>query len=137
MNKNVLITGATGGIGSAIAKRFIEEGFEVYSLDLVNKDFGNKFHNFVCDVTSKTQLEEVKNQIKNIKFSHIITLAGRALEDEWKDFDLISFDSISNSINLNLAGHLLTIRTFMSLFDDKNPTNSIILINHIKYIKYK
>lgn len=131
MNKNVLITGATGGIGSAIAKRFIEEGFEVYSLDLVNKDFGNKFHNFVCDVTSKTQLEEVKNQIKNIKFSHIITLAGRALEDEWKDFDLISFDSISNSINLNLAGHLLTIRTFMSLFDDKNTTNSIILISSI------
>ena len=39
MSKNVLITGATGGIGSAIAKRFIEEGFEVYSLDLVNKDF--------------------------------------------------------------------------------------------------
>lgn len=131
MGKNVLITGATGGIGSAISKKFIDEGFEVYSLDLVSKDFGDKFHNFVCDVTSKEELENVKNQIGDVKFSHIITLAGRALEDEWKDFALISFDSIYNSIKLNLAGHLLTIRTFMSSFDSENTTNSVVLISSI------
>ena len=36
--KNVLITGGAGGIGSAISKKFIDEGFEVYSIDLYPLD---------------------------------------------------------------------------------------------------
>ena len=109
MSKNVLITGAAGGIGSAIALRFIENGFDVYSLDLCSKDLGEKFHNIHCDVTSKDNLHKVKEELKEIKFDHIITLAGRALEDEWKNFDAINFDSISKSVELKLIGHLSTI----------------------------
>ena len=57
--KNILITGGTGGIGSAISKKFLSEGITVYYLDLVNKDFGENFHNIVCDVTSIYELTKV------------------------------------------------------------------------------
>ena len=131
MNKNVLITGAAGGIGSAISLKFIQEGFEVYSLDLCTKDLGNKFHNIYCDVTSKEELQKVSKKLEGVKFSHIITLAGRALEDEWKDFDIINSDSICKSVELNLIGHLLTIRTFLSKMDEENINKSIVMISSI------
>ena len=129
--KNILITGGTGGIGSAISKKFLSEGFTVYSLDLVNKDFGENFHNIVCDVTSIYELTKIKESLKDIKFDHIITLAGRALEDEWKDFQDIDVTSISKSITLNLSAHLLTIRTFLDLLDDASSKKSVILMSSI------
>ena len=129
--KNVLITGGAGGIGSAISKKFIDEGFEVYSIDLYPLDLGDKFHNIICDVTSLNDLEKVKKEIKEVKFSHIITLAGRALSDEWDTFDVMNPNSILNSINLNLCGHLNVIRMFMSQFEEKNIHKSIILISSI------
>ena len=58
--KNILITGGVGGIGSSISKKFLEAGFDVYSLDLVKKDFGEHFHNIICDVTSIEELAKVK-----------------------------------------------------------------------------
>lgn len=131
MSKNVLITGGAGGIGSAISLKFIKEGFDVYSLDLNTKDLGDKFHNIICDVTNQEKLQEVYNSLKGVEFSHILTLAGRALEDEWKDFDVIDFASINKSIELNLAGHLLTIRTFLEKMDKNNPNKSIIMISSI------
>lgn len=131
MNKNVLITGAAGGIGSAISLKFIQEGFDVYSLDLATKDLGDKFHNVYCDVTSKEQLQKVSKKLENVKFSHIITLAGRALEDEWKNFDIINSDSINKSVELNLIGHLLTIRTFLEKMDVENVNKSIVMISSI------
>ena len=129
--KNVLITGGAGGIGSAIAEKFMAEGCKVYSLDLQTKDLGENFVNLTCDVTSKDELKKVRASLGEIKFSHIITLAGRALEDEWKSFDEISEQTISNSILLNLGAHLLTIKTFLPLFDPDNHTNSIVLISSI------
>lgn len=129
--KNVLITGGAGGIGSAIAKKFINEGFNIYSFDLQTLDLGDNFHNIVCDVTSLSDIEKVKNEIKDVKFSHIITLAGRALSDEWDTFDVMNPSSILNSINLNLCGHLNVIRMFLEQLDEDNSNRSIILISSI------
>ena len=131
MRKKILITGGAGGIGSAISKKFIEEGFEIYSLDLQTLNLGDKFHNIVCDVTSLNDLENTKEKLKGIKFSHIITLAGRALNDEWGTFDTIEPSSISKSIELILCGHLNTIRTFISEFANDNLNKSIVLISSI------
>ena len=118
--KNILITGGAGGIGSSISKKFLEAGFEVYSLDLVEKDLGKHFHNIVCDVTSIEELAKVKESLADVKFSHIITLAGRALSDEWMTFKNIDINSITNSITLNLSAHWYVLRTFLSSLDDRD-----------------
>ena len=129
--KNILITGGTGGIGSAISKKFLAEGFNVYCLDLVEKDLGANFHNIVCDVSSINELKRVKQTLDNIKFSHIITLAGRALEDEWMDFNVIDIHSITKSINLNLTAHLNVVHTFLSSLDEHDENKSVILMSSI------
>lgn len=129
--KNVLITGGAGGIGSAIAKRFIKEGFVVYSFDLNTINLGENFHNIICDVTSIEDIKKVKETIKDVKFSHIITLAGRALKDEWDTFDKMNPYSIAESVNLNLCGHLNVIRLFLSQLDKEDKNRSIILMSSI------
>ena len=129
--KNILITGGVGGIGSSISKKFLEAGFEVYSLDLCSKDLGDNFHNIVCDVTSIDELAKVKETLSHVKFSHIITLAGRALSDEWMTFKDIDINSITNSITLNLSAHLYVIRTFLSSLDESDNKRSIVLMSSI------
>ena len=124
--KNILITGAAGGIGKEISKKFILEGYRVYSIDLDTLDLGDNFINLIGDVTSLSSLKEIKEKIKDIKFNHIITLAGRALEDEWKPVSDISLETIHDSINLNLVGQLNVISLFLDqLIDSVTLVSSI------------
>ena len=48
----ILITGASGGIGRAIAKKFLSAGHEVIGLDILPAPFSEKnYTHHVCDVS--------------------------------------------------------------------------------------
>ena len=127
--KNILITGGAGGIGSAIAKRFIDEGFRVYSIDVDTLDLGESFINLKGDVGSISSLQLLKKECEGIVFSHIITLAGRAIEDEWKPLKDINIESIKNSVDLNLVGQLNVVKMFLDQLSGEEA--SIILMSSI------
>ena len=56
----VLITGASKGIGQAIAHRFLKEGHEVIGLDLLPASISHKnYIHYICDVSKKGQLPKV------------------------------------------------------------------------------
>lgn len=125
-----MITGGSGGIGSEISRKFIDEGYDVYSIDLQTIELGAHFHNETVDVTDIEQLLEIKKRLDGIRFDHIITLAGRALEGEWVDFPYISVDVIGKSINLNITGHLNIINIFYDTLSD-NFNRSFVTISSI------
>ena len=57
----VLISGSSSGIGLAVTKRFLDEGFEVYGLDLKESPIKNPlYHHYVCDIASKNNLPDIK-----------------------------------------------------------------------------
>lgn len=95
--KNVLITGASGFIGSNLCEKFIREGFEVYGLDnLLTSDISNldklkdspPFHFLEKDVTMDLDI--------NIDFDLILHFAGPASPD---DFVKLSLETLkSNSL---------------------------------------
>ena len=123
------MTGGAGGIGSAIAQKFIKEGFKVYSIDVTSQNLDPSFINIEGNVTSIASLRKIKKELKGIEFSHIITLAGRALEDEWKKVNRISIKTINKSISLNLVGQLNVIKFFNSQLKGRNK--SIVLMSSI------
>ena len=127
--KNILITGGAGGIGSAIAKKFIDEGFKVYSIDVDTLDLGESFINLKGDVGSISSLQSLKKECEGLEFSHIITLAGRAIEDEWKPLKDIKIESIKTSVDLNLVGQLNVIKMFLDQLSGEHA--SIILMSSI------
>jgi nucleoside-diphosphate-sugar epimerase len=95
--KNVLITGASGFIGSHLCEKFIQEGFEVYGIDnLITGDINNldklkdspSFHFKEDDITMDLDLK--------LNFDLILHFAGPASPD---DFLRLSLETLkSNSL---------------------------------------
>ncbi len=67
-NKMVLITGASGQIGSSLAKLFLELGSTVFGFDLWRGNQKHNNYNFVkVDVTNKNLVKKKIAQIINNK----------------------------------------------------------------------
>ena len=99
-NKNVLITGATGGIGSALVKKFITLGANVLAtgtkaerLDIIKKEYPNiKVKRF--DISEHSRIEEfIDNVVLELGGLDILVnnaginkdnLSIKMKDDEWK-----------------------------------------------------
>ncbi len=75
----ILITGASGGIGSAAAKKFLAEGHEVVGFDLLPAPFTDRHYtHFVCDVTGDLP------SVENVEI--LVNNAG--VQDSGKDIEV-------------------------------------------------
>ena len=58
----VLITGAAGGIGTAVARRFLTLGAEVCGLDLVPSETRHvRYRHFLCDIRDRAALPPIED----------------------------------------------------------------------------
>ena len=58
--KKILITGSSKGIGFAVLKRFLKEGYEVYGLDLLPSPIEDPhYHHYIVDIVSKESLPDI------------------------------------------------------------------------------
>lgn len=121
--KNVLITGASGGLGKLTTKHFADNGWNVIatmiSLDLAEDLEG--YPNVKCyqlDVTSTQNIEEAKSQIlKDFKtIDVIINNAGLG----YRSFVELSEDTkINNIVNVNWLGVVKVCRAFIPVFREQ------------------
>lgn len=134
--KNVLITGGAGGIGKGITKKFIDEGYFAYVLDYdktalqsVKEQFGDNCRCLLLDVTNFKCLEETLSTLPNLNY--VITLAGRALDNEWLPFEEQNYCDLEKSIKVNLLGHINTIKASLPLLKKANGDKAIVMISSI------
>ena len=58
----ILITGTSKGIGLALTKRYLEQGHEVYGLDLLESAIKDeRYHHYNVDVSKKNKLPDIDN----------------------------------------------------------------------------
>ena len=135
-NKKVLITGASGGIGQELSKKFAENGCKIIftsssaeKLDNLSKTFGNSYYYYTLDLLDKNSL------LKNIKL----------ISDEHKDIEILinnagttndnlflrmKDDQWENVINVNLNSNYHIIKAILPNMI-KNKKGNIIGITSV------
>ncbi len=122
MQKNVLITGVLGGIGSALAKAFKENGYYVYGLDR-REDYQGNCHRFiqfdlnlfVKDVDYRIQFSALFDEYIP-KLDVLINNAAVQLLDRTED---IKLDDWMETLNVNLTGPLLLSKLFLNRLEER------------------
>lgn len=136
-NKTIIVTGASGVIGSAIAEKLAENGNNLVLLGRSKKKLAqtsakiNKYKNrcisFSCDVLNHIELQDVKKEVLNYfnTFDALINVAGGATPgasskiEFYKDessledsFFGINPEDFAYTSNLNFLGSVLPIKVF-------------------------
>ena len=156
--KNALITGATSGIGQAIAVRFAQERMnlalnyrgELSSLDqtraLIEEKVGSnsdlKIIPVQADVSKEDQVLQMIDQAigKLGDLDILVNNAGIQLEEDSHEIETDDFDKV---INVNLRGAYLCAREVIQHFLQQNKEGVILSISSVheiiprpKYLSY-
>lgn len=109
--KKVLITGVASGIGSATKEIFLNNGFEVFGIDIKETKDTNNFKFFKADITNDNELKDIQNYFNenNIIVDAIINIAGIH-----KMASLVenSYQDLKKVININLIGPMMVNNLF-------------------------
>lgn len=121
-SKTCILTGGSSGIGEAIAKRFSENGFNVFNLDLTVGRYGTFIQ---CDVTEH---EQVKTAIAEIAQHHTIDVlvsnAGIHYSGTIEQTTLADFERV---FDINVKGAYSAVQAVLPNMK-KNNNGAIILI---------
>lgn len=115
MARIVVITGASKGIGRAIALRLLKEGFTILG---IARDFSNfpskhrRFHHVSLDLSDLERLSAHLNRLsrEHPRVDAVICNAGRGHFGELEQF---SYDEIRSFIDLNFVSHAYVARAFL------------------------
>jgi NADP-dependent 3-hydroxy acid dehydrogenase YdfG len=126
-NDTVLITGGTGGIGLATARRFLDEGAHVVitgrdrdRLDAAVDRLGFPADRVLAvraDVTSRTDLDHLAHEIRTRR-GGLDTVFANAGTGIFKPGTALTEDDIDHTIDVNFKGVLSTVRTTLPLLRD-------------------
>ncbi|WP_128548353.1 SDR family NAD(P)-dependent oxidoreductase [Larkinella soli] len=121
--KKALVTGVLGGIGSALAQAFRENGYYVYGLDIRDCDDHQAdrliqfdLHRFSTDDTYRTEWKQNFNAL--IPELHV--LVNNAAVQMLGSLDELNLDDWNHTMAVNLTGPLLLSQHFLDQLEDVN-----------------
>ncbi len=108
MKKTVVITGGSSGIGLACAKKFAEQGFDVYELSRHGKSDGEISHKD-CDVTDESAVFDAFQAIsaESGQIDIVISNAGFGISGA---VEFTALDEAKTQFDVNFFGALNTAR---------------------------
>lgn len=114
MSRKVLVTGASKGIGKAIAKELVKAGYDVYicarTLDVLEvcaKEIGTKGF-YSCDISNFEDCKKLKEKIGKVDI--LINNAGGYI---WAPIEKTEQKDINNLLKLNIAAPYNLISLFV------------------------
>lgn len=134
MEKTVLITGISKGLGKALAVKFKQEGFNVIGISRSKPDFPvDDFYS--ADLTDFYQVERVSREIlKEWNIDILINNAGVGIYESWED---MSINDLKKVFDLNFFSAIYLTKIFLP--EIKKRKGSIINVSSVAgkvYIPY-
>ena len=120
MSQNVFITGASRGIGKAIAQAFAKEGYHLYLVckqnleamqifaDTLQADYGITVHCYAKDLSDTATFEAFLNTLPDMEV--VVNNAGVSHVGLLTDMSLPEWDTL---ISINLTAAFLTNKAFL------------------------
>lgn len=135
--KTAIITGASRGIGKAIAQRFYKEGARIFAIARngnalteirteirsIYPDHLNKIILLPCDVSQEQKVRNVLNSIKNQRIDILVNAAGAA--EPYAPLHKARFSDWKTSYETNIFGAFLMMRRVIPIMR-KNRFGKII-----------
>lgn len=117
--KEILVTGAAGGMGKAICKKLVEKGYKVYGLDYKDCDDLWSVDFYQCDVTKSESVEKAFQKIKEKtnRLDAVVHTAGIYDLDSLIEMDEERFTRI---FDINVFGVFRINKVFMPLLTKKS-----------------
>ena len=122
-HKKIWITGASSGIGKAVAEKFAKEGWKVAVsarrkelLDELAKN--ENISSYPLDVTDRSQINNTFKKILN-EFSELDICLFSSGTYEPKDEQNIDPDKIKNVLNVNFLGVIDCVKVVEDYFKNK------------------
>lgn len=115
MNRTILITGASSGIGLGLKNYFLSKGDRVLDLSLSSE-------NFPCDITDKTSLDTTFEKLKDEKLDILINCAGRGLSGA---VELVGEEEIRKQFDVNFFGLVDVLKRALPMMKEKSKIINI------------
>ena len=112
--KDVLITGAYGGMGRATVDLFAAQGYHVFALDRVAIEAGERITPIVTDITDEKSVQRAVVSVSQMtdRLDAIIHFAGVYMLDSLVE---ISTEAYERIFDINVRGVYLVNKYFLSL----------------------
>jgi 3-oxoacyl-[acyl-carrier protein] reductase len=128
-NKVAIVTGASKGIGAAIAKNFAAEGAKVVVNYAHSKEGADKIVKAItdnggiavaiqADVSNETDVIRLFEETSKA-FGTLDILVNNAGIYNYEPIEAVSVATVQEQLNINVLGPILTIREAVKLFGDK------------------
>ena len=127
--KNILVTGASTGIGYYTVKLFLEKGYFVLGsvrkkedADRLKNDFGNNFHPLIFDVSDQfginQALEEADKILANNGLACLVNNAGIVVSGPLQH---LSVEELHRQFDVNVYGVLRVTQAFLPYLGAQVP----------------
>jgi len=126
MNKSILITGTTSGLGATIAHQYIEMGWNVIGLARSGSIFNfSNYKHFKVDISNSEKLESVIDDISFIKLDIVVHNAALF---KMKSFVETNWLDIQNLFATNVMAPIVLTKLTLPMM---NQNSRIFFINSV------
>ena len=134
-NKNIILTGGLGFLGKQITDALIEEGANIFIIDIKNIRKQRLFKYFKSDITNESDLKKILGyfELKKIKIDVLINNAAVDYNPSKTNKSILKLENLPNEIwdkdiNVGLKGSYLCTKIFGS-YMSKFKNGSIINVS--------